>query len=186
MNYDEFLESLEELGFDLETASEGLDVEIKEIKSWKNLEEIPQKAIEWLNSEKVELSELNNSDEYDDTNEDEMIEASGDYSNSHKSNHVENTIQSTEIEKFTEENKMVDSGKKSELKKVEYAKSGCSKLKMSSDVIELIRNQCGKHKSAAMAKALNVSVRAVQSIGRPSADSRYTYIRCACCGGCDA
>jgi len=32
MNYDEFLESLEELGFDLETASEGLDVEIKEIK----------------------------------------------------------------------------------------------------------------------------------------------------------
>ena len=76
MNYDEFLESLEELDFDLETASEGLDVEIKEIKSWKNLEEIPQKAVEWLNSEKVELSELNNSNEYDDTNEneDEMIE----------------------------------------------------------------------------------------------------------------
>ena len=97
-------------------------------------------------------------------NEDEIIEASGDYSNRHKSesNHVENTIQSTEIEKFTEENEMVDSGKKSELKKVKNAKSGCSKLKMSSDVIELIRNQCGKHKSAAMAKALNVSVRAVQ------------------------
>ena len=97
-------------------------------------------------------------------NEDEIIEASGDYSNSHKSesDHVENTIQSTEIEKFTEENEMVDSGKKSELKKVKNAKSGCSKLKMSSDVIELIRNQCGKHKSAAMAKALNVSVRAVQ------------------------
>ena len=102
-------------------------------------------------------------------NEDEIIEASGDYSNSHKSesDHVENTIQITEIEKFTEENDMVDSGedsnrKKSELKKVKNAKSGSSKLKMSSEVIELIRNQCGKHKSAAMAKALNVSVRAVQ------------------------
>ena len=82
--------------------------------------------------------------------------------------HVENIIQSTEIEKFAEENKMVvdSSGEsnstESELKRVKKAKSGSSKLKMSSDVIELIRNQCGKHKSAAMAKALNVSVRAVQ------------------------
>ena len=99
-------------------------------------------------------------------NEDEIIEASGDYSNSHKS---ESDLQITEseIEKFTEEYEMVDSGensnsKKSEFKKVKNAKSGSSKLKMSSDVIELIRNQCGKHKSAAMAKALNVSVRAVQ------------------------
>ena len=102
-------------------------------------------------------------------NEDKMFEASGD-SNSHKSisNDVESTIQSTEIEKFTEENEMVvdSSGEsnstESELKRVKKAKSGSSKLKMSSDVIELIRNQCGKHKSAAMAKALNVSVRAVQ------------------------
>ena len=102
-------------------------------------------------------------------NEDKMFEAIGD-SNSHKSisNDVESTIQSTELEKFTEENEMVvdSSGEsnstESELKRVKNAKSGSSKLKMSSDVIELIRNQCGKHKSAAMAKALNVSVRAVQ------------------------
>ena len=103
-------------------------------------------------------------------NEDKINEASGVYSTSHrsKSDHVENTIQSTEIEQFAEENKMVvdSSGEsnstESELKRVKNAKSGSSKLKMSSEVIELIRNQCGKHKSAAMAKALNVSVRAVQ------------------------
>ena len=63
-------------------------------------------------------------------NEDIVIEASGDYSNSHKSesNHVENTIQSTEIEQFAEENKMVvnSSGEsnstESELKRVKDAR----------------------------------------------------------------
>ena len=57
--------------------------------------------------------------------ENEMIEASRDFSNSHKSesDHVENTIQSAEIEKFTEENEMVDLGGDSNSKKSEFKKS---------------------------------------------------------------
>lgn len=69
MNYKEFLDILEELNFDLDTASEGLEMEVKEIKSWQNMDEIPQKALDWLKKEKVDLADLNNSEVYDDTNE---------------------------------------------------------------------------------------------------------------------
>ena len=153
-----------------------VEIEAQDSKYFVNVENLPSyvndQEIDNVTDNYIELIEEPEILEFkieNLENEDEIIEASGDYSNSHKSesDHVENIIQSTEIEKFTEENKMVDSGedsniRKSESKRVKNAKSGSSKLKMSSEVIELIRNQCGKHKSAAMAKALNVSVRAVQ------------------------
>jgi hypothetical protein len=63
MTYDEFLEILEELEFDLDTASEGLDIDVSKIKSWKNLDEIPQEAQDWIKKEKVELADLNNNED---------------------------------------------------------------------------------------------------------------------------
>jgi hypothetical protein len=63
MTYDEFLEILEELEFDLDTASEGLDIEVSKIKSWKNLDEIPKIAEDWIKKEKVELADLNNNED---------------------------------------------------------------------------------------------------------------------------
>ena len=68
MTYKEFLEALEELELDLHSASEALDLEIKEIKSWEKREEIPESAEKWVKEEKVELAALNN------TNEDENFE----------------------------------------------------------------------------------------------------------------
>ncbi len=71
MTYKEFLEALEELELDLHSASEALDLEIKEIKSWENKEEIPESAATWVKEEKVELAALNNTNEDEDFEEEE-------------------------------------------------------------------------------------------------------------------
>ena len=68
MTYKEFLELLEELQLDLDSASEALDLEISEIEAWEEEEEIPKSAEKWIKKEKVEFATLNN------TNEDENFE----------------------------------------------------------------------------------------------------------------
>ena len=66
MTYKEFLETLEELQLDLDSAAEGLDLEISDIEAWEEEEEIPKSAEKWVKKEKVEFAELNNSNEDDD------------------------------------------------------------------------------------------------------------------------
>ena len=68
MTYKEFLELLEELQLDLDSASEALDLEITDIEAWEEEEEIPKSAEKWIKKEKVEFATLNN------TNEDEDFE----------------------------------------------------------------------------------------------------------------
>jgi hypothetical protein len=68
MIYKEFLELLEELQLDLDSASEALDLEISDIEAWEEEEEIPKSAEKWIKKEKVEFATLNN------TNEDEDFE----------------------------------------------------------------------------------------------------------------
>jgi hypothetical protein len=66
MIYKEFLEALEELELDLDSAAEALDLEISDIEAWEEEEEIPQSAEKWIKKEKVEFAELHNSNEDDD------------------------------------------------------------------------------------------------------------------------
>ena len=63
MTYKEFLEALEELQLDLDSASEALDLEISDIEAWEEEEEIPKSAEKWVKKEKVEFATLNNSNE---------------------------------------------------------------------------------------------------------------------------
>ena len=73
MTYKEFLELLEELQLDLDSASEALDLEISDIEAWEEEEEIPKSAERWIKKEKVEFATLNNTNE-DDNFEDEEDE----------------------------------------------------------------------------------------------------------------
>jgi|TARA_B110000971_G_C19642758_1_gene334186 hypothetical protein len=73
MTYKEFLETLEELQLDLDSAAEALDLEILDIEAWEEEEEIPKSAEKWVKKEKVEFAELHNSNE-DDNFEDEEEE----------------------------------------------------------------------------------------------------------------
>ena len=66
MTYKEFLETLEELQLDLDSAAEALDLEISDIEAWEEEEEIPKSAEKWVKKEKVEFAELHNSNEEDD------------------------------------------------------------------------------------------------------------------------
>ena len=66
MTYKKFLETLEELQLDLDSAAEALDLEISDIEAWEEEEEIPKSAEKWVKNEKVEFAELNNSSEDDD------------------------------------------------------------------------------------------------------------------------
>jgi len=66
MTYKEFLETLEEVQLDLDSAAEALDLEISDIEAWEEEEEIPKSAEKWVKKEKVEFAELNNSNEDDD------------------------------------------------------------------------------------------------------------------------
>ena len=66
MTYKEFLETLEELELDLDSAAEALDLEVSDIEAWEEEEEIPKPAERWVKKEKVEFAELNNSNEDDD------------------------------------------------------------------------------------------------------------------------
>ena len=80
MTYKEFLEALEELQLDLDSASEALDLEISDIEAWEEEEEIPKSAEKWVKKEKVEFVELNNSNEDEglDDEEDEDLDNNND------------------------------------------------------------------------------------------------------------
>ena len=71
MTYKEFLELLEELQLDLDSASEALDLEISDIEAWEEEEEIPKSAEKWIKKEKVEFATLNNTNEDEDFEEEE-------------------------------------------------------------------------------------------------------------------
>jgi len=71
MTYKEFLEILEELQLDLDSAAEALDLEISDIEAWEEEEEIPKSAEKWVKKEKVEFAELNNSNDEDDFEDEE-------------------------------------------------------------------------------------------------------------------
>ena len=71
MTYKEFLETLEELQLDLDSASEALDLEISDIEAWEDEEEIPKSAEKWIKKEKVEFAELHNSNEDEDLDDEE-------------------------------------------------------------------------------------------------------------------
>jgi hypothetical protein len=71
MTYKEFLELLEELQLDLDSASEALDLEISEIEAWEEEEEIPKSAEKWIKKEKVEFATLNNTNEDEDFEDEE-------------------------------------------------------------------------------------------------------------------
>ena len=70
MTYKEFIELLEELQLDLDSAAEALDLEISDIEAWEEEEEIPKSAEKWIKKEKVEFATLNNTNE-DNNFEDE-------------------------------------------------------------------------------------------------------------------
>ena len=80
MTYKEFLEALEELQLDLDSAAEALDLEISDIEAWEDEEEIPNSAEKWVKKEKVEFVELNNSNEDEglDDEEDEDLDNNND------------------------------------------------------------------------------------------------------------
>ena len=71
MTYKEFLETLEELQLDLDSASEALDLEISDIEAWEEEEEIPKSAEKWIKKEKVEFATLNNTNEDEDFEDEE-------------------------------------------------------------------------------------------------------------------
>ena len=71
MTYKEFLETLEELQLDLDSASEALDLEISDIEAWEDEEEIPKSAEKWIKKEKVEFAELHNTNEDEDFEDEE-------------------------------------------------------------------------------------------------------------------
>jgi hypothetical protein len=71
MTYKEFLETLEELQLDLDSAAEGLDLEISDIEAWEEEDEIPKSAEKWIKKEKVDFAELHNSNEDDGADEEE-------------------------------------------------------------------------------------------------------------------
>ena len=71
MTYKEFLDLLEVLELDLDSASEALDLEISEIEAWEEEEEIPKSAEKWIKKEKVEFATLNNTNEDEDFDNEE-------------------------------------------------------------------------------------------------------------------
>jgi|TARA_B110000881_G_C18065217_1_gene266189 hypothetical protein len=80
MTYKEFLETLEELELDIDSAAEALDLEVSDIEAWEEEEEIPKSAEKWIKKEKVEFAELHNSNEddnFDDEDEDEDLDGEG-------------------------------------------------------------------------------------------------------------
>ena len=74
MTYKEFLESLEELQLDLDSAAEALALEITDIEACEEEEEIPKSAEKWVKKEKVEFATLNNTNEDNDFEEEENEE----------------------------------------------------------------------------------------------------------------
>ena len=77
MTYKEFLELLEELQLDLDSASEALDLEISDIEAQEEEKEIPKSAEKWIKKEKVEFASLNNTNEdndFEDEEDEELID----------------------------------------------------------------------------------------------------------------
>ena len=78
MTYKKFLETLEELELDIDSAAEALDLEVSDIESWEEEDEIPKSAEKWIKKEKIEFAELNNSnedeEEFEDEDEDEDLD----------------------------------------------------------------------------------------------------------------
>ena len=78
MTYKEFLETLEELELDIDSAAEALDLEVSDIEAWEDEDEIPKSAEKWIKKEKIEFAELNNSnedeEEFEDEDEDEDLD----------------------------------------------------------------------------------------------------------------
>lgn len=78
MTYKEFLETLEELELDIDSAAEALDLEVSDIEAWEEEDEIPKSAEKWIKKEKIEFAELNNSNEdekdFEDEDEDEDLD----------------------------------------------------------------------------------------------------------------
>ena len=73
MRYKEFLDKLENLELDLDSAAEALDLDISEIESWEEEDEIPKSAEKWIKQEEVESEDLHNTNEdedFDDEDED--------------------------------------------------------------------------------------------------------------------
>ena len=52
MTYKEFLETLEELQLDLDSASEALELEISDIEAWEDEDEVPASAEKWIKKRK--------------------------------------------------------------------------------------------------------------------------------------
>tara|TARA_B100000780_G_scaffold200702_1_gene142196 strand:+ start:56 stop:334 length:279 start_codon:yes stop_codon:yes gene_type:complete len=78
MTYKEFLELLEELQLDLDSASEALDLEISDIEAWEEEEEIPKSAEKWIKKEKVEFATLNNTNEDENFEDEESVDLDDD------------------------------------------------------------------------------------------------------------
>ena len=81
MTYKEFLEALEAVELDLDSAAEALDLEISDLASWEEEEEIPKSAEKWIKKEKVEFATLNNTNEdnnFEDEENEELVEEDDD------------------------------------------------------------------------------------------------------------
>ena len=78
MTYKEFLEMLEEVELDLDSAAEALDLEISDIEAWEEEEEIPKSAEKWIKKEKIEFAELHNSNEDEDFDDDDEYDLDDD------------------------------------------------------------------------------------------------------------
>ena len=80
MTYKEFLDKLENLELDLDSAAEALDLDISEIESWEEEDEIPKSAEKWIKQEEVESEDLHNTNEDEDfDDEDEDFDDDDDY-----------------------------------------------------------------------------------------------------------
>ena len=80
MTYKEFLDKLENLELDLDSAAEALDLDISEIESWEEEDEIPKSAEKWIKQEEVESEDLHNTNEDDDfDDEDEDFDDDDDF-----------------------------------------------------------------------------------------------------------
>ena len=80
MTYKEFLDKLENLELDLDSAAEALDLDISEIESWEEEDKIPKSAEKWIKQEEVESEDLHNTNEDEDfDDEDEDFDDDDDY-----------------------------------------------------------------------------------------------------------
>ncbi len=48
MNYDEFIEAIEELGISVEEVAEELDTTVDDVLAWKELDALPPEALEFI------------------------------------------------------------------------------------------------------------------------------------------